>query len=85
MLVGVIISTIRKSARTLFTDFDYGRFRMALLVVIIVYNFTEATFKGVAFLNSMFLLVAVEYLGQREPVHEKLTSLADETGCDESV
>lgn len=51
---------------------DYGRFRLAILLVVLVYNFTEAAFNGPYLMWFMFLLVVLHerYLGQEQPSRE---------------
>ncbi|MBV8587848.1 MAG: O-antigen ligase family protein [Verrucomicrobia bacterium] len=61
LLGGLIIGTFRKTARALVTDFEFGRFRMAMLLAIVIYNFTEATFKGVHLVWLVFYLIAIDY------------------------
>jgi exopolysaccharide production protein ExoQ len=61
VLAGVIIATFRKATRALLTDFEFGRFRFGMLLAILFYNFTEATFKGVHLVWLVFYLIAVDY------------------------
>jgi|RhiMetdeSRZDD1v2_1073273.scaffolds.fasta_scaffold90000_3 exopolysaccharide production protein ExoQ len=70
-LGGAIFSSFRNMRKTLIPHFnrdkseidgfDFGRFRMALLVAILVYNITEATFKALHTLFWMFFVIAIEY------------------------
>ena len=61
LLIGVIFSSYRNIVRTFIFDFDYGIFRMAILVMILLFNLMEASFKGIDFMWFIFLLIAVEY------------------------
>jgi O-antigen ligase len=62
LLLGMIVGAFRSIARDLKSDseaeVDWARLRMALLLVIVVYNYTEATFKGVNPMWTLFYLVA---------------------------
>ena len=60
VLFGLLVSTYNNVRRELLVDFDYGRFRFAFLVLVIVYNVTEATFKSVDLVWFVFLLIACE-------------------------
>ena len=65
----VIVSLARRCATTLMSDPDIGRLRLALLVVALVYNITEAAFRVDLLMYLAFLLVAVDvYAPDRAPV-----------------
>jgi hypothetical protein len=49
----------RKIRDELVLDYDYGRFEMAFLGIALVYNLTEAAFKGTILVWFMLLLIAV--------------------------
>lgn len=59
LLLAVILSAFRKIARRLQQDFLLARLQMALLLAILMFNYTEAGFKGVHFIWTMFYLVAM--------------------------
>ena len=61
LLAGFIIVTFRKACRELLRNFEWGRFRLGLLVAIILYNWTEAAFKGLSPLWFAFYIIALEY------------------------
>jgi O-antigen ligase len=61
LLTGVLFSCYRTARRTLIDDFGYGIFRMAFLAVALVYNITEAGFKGLHPMWFIFLVIAVQY------------------------
>jgi exopolysaccharide production protein ExoQ len=61
LFAGMIIGTFGKISRALLTDFEFARFRLGFLFVILAYNFTEATFKGVHLVWTVFYLIAVDY------------------------
>lgn len=60
MLAAMIFSAYRKIRRALLFDFDFAKFRMAFLVVIILYNITEFAFKGFCFMFFIFLIISVD-------------------------
>jgi O-antigen ligase len=61
LLAGMIIGTFGKISRALLTNFEFARFRLGFLFVILAYNFTEATFKGVHLVWTVFYLIAIDY------------------------
>jgi exopolysaccharide production protein ExoQ len=61
LLAGLIIGTFAKTTRALLTNFEFARLRLAFLFVIVAYNFTEATFKGVSVVWTVFYLIATDY------------------------
>ena len=60
LMIGLFIATFWKSRRELFTNFQFGRFRLGLLVAIIVYNWTEAAFKNVSPTWFIFYIIALD-------------------------
>jgi len=60
LITGVIVSAYRKIRKALLFDFDYGSFRMAFLIIILVYNLTEAAFKGIHIVWFVFLLIIID-------------------------
>lgn len=61
LLLAVIIATFRKIQRALLLDTQMGRLRMGFFVVILVYNFTEAAFKGVSLVWLVWHIIALDY------------------------
>jgi exopolysaccharide production protein ExoQ len=61
LLGGMMIATFYKAKGEMLRDLDFGRFRLGVLVAVIVYNYTEATFKGVHLVWTMFYLIAIDY------------------------
>ena len=57
----VIISTYRKIVASFDTDFDFARLRMGLLLAILAFNVTEAAFKGVHFMWTLFFIIAIDF------------------------
>jgi hypothetical protein len=65
----LVVSTFRNAAAglTVDADFEFSRLRLAFLFAILSHNYTEATFKGVHFLWTMFYLIAIK-IPSRETV-----------------
>jgi len=61
LLIGVVASTFRKISRQLVSNFDFARLRLGFLVAIVAFNFTEAGFKGVHLVWTVFYIIAMEY------------------------
>lgn len=61
LLVIMLFATFTKISKRLTTDFTFARFRMGTLIAIIMYNFTEATFKGIAVAWTLFDLISIDY------------------------
>lgn len=84
ILAALIISTFRKISVELLRDFDFARLQLGFLFAIIFYNYTEATFKGVSIVWTIFHIIAIAYprstqaqpilpQAQREPVIHHLS------------
>jgi len=61
MLVCLLLATFHKARRELLVDFEWGRLRMAFLVAVVLYNWTEASFKGLHPMWFVFYIVAIDY------------------------
>jgi exopolysaccharide production protein ExoQ len=61
ILIGVILATFYKCRYELLRNFDWGRLRMSVLIAIVVHNWTEAGFKGLAFPFFVFFIIAIDY------------------------
>ena len=61
LMIGLFVATFWKSRRELFTNFQFGRFRLGFLVAVIVYNWTEAAFKNVSPTWFVFYIIALDY------------------------
>lgn len=61
LLAAVIIAVFRNISRELATNFVFAQWRLALLFAVLLFNFTEAAFKGVHFVWTIFYLVAIDY------------------------
>lgn len=61
ILIALILATFWKARRELLTNLNLGRFRVAFTVVIIVYNWTEASFKALHPMYFLFYLISLDY------------------------
>lgn len=61
ILIGLILATFRKCQLELFSNFEWGRFRMGCLIAIVAYNWTEAAFKALHVVFWFFFVIAVNY------------------------
>lgn len=61
ILIALILATFQKCRLELLSNFEWGRFRMGLLVAIVAYNWTEAAFKGLHLGFLFFFLIAIDY------------------------
>lgn len=59
LLAAVIISALRDIQRSFESDFDFARLRMGVLLAILAFSYTEAAFKGVHFVYTMFFIVVL--------------------------
>lgn len=57
----VILSNFNKMLKELVNNFEFSKLRISLLTVIILYNITEASFKGLHLVWFAFLLITFEY------------------------
>jgi O-antigen ligase len=69
LLVGIIIGAYRNVKRSLVLGFDFGRFRLAFLGMMLLYNITESAFKALHPMWFVFLLLVMEWprMGIEEP------------------
>ena len=61
LLVGVILSTFRNIKQQFPVDLGVARLRLAYLVAIVAFNYTEAAFKGVHVVLTIFFIIAIRY------------------------
>jgi O-antigen ligase len=70
ILLALIIATFWKSRRELLSNFEFGRFRLGFLAAVVVYNWTEASFKALSFVWFVFFIIAIDYPTTRSSVVE---------------
>jgi len=61
ILVALIIATFWKGRRELLANFHFGRFRIAFLTAVVIYNGTEASFKALHPMWFFFYVIALDY------------------------
>jgi exopolysaccharide production protein ExoQ len=61
LVIGQFFETFQKVQRELVKRFEFSRLRLAFLLAIILYNYTEAAFVSTSFVWTMFFLIAVDY------------------------
>ena len=61
LLLAVIVSTFRNIKQQLPVDLGVARLRLAYLVAILAFNYTEAAFKGVHVVLTIFFIIAIRY------------------------
>jgi exopolysaccharide production protein ExoQ len=82
MLIGLFIASFRKIRIELLQNFEWGRFRLAFLVAVVFYNWTEASFRGLSLVWFAFYIIALDYRNVRyEPVVRsfEVVALEEET------
>lgn len=60
-LLIMLFATYWKARRELLTNFHWGRFRVAFLFSILIYNWTEASFRASHPMYLLFYLIALDY------------------------
>jgi exopolysaccharide production protein ExoQ len=65
LLICCVLSAFHKGRAALTRNFGEGQFRLAFLLVILLYNYTESAFTGVHVVWTMFHLIAIDYPRQR--------------------
>jgi O-antigen ligase len=61
LLIGLFFATFRKIRLELFTNFEWGRYRLGFLAALILYNWTEAAFRTISPLWFVFYVIATDY------------------------
>jgi len=61
LLIGLLIATFWKGRREFLRNFEFGRFRLALLAAVVAYNWTEAVFKNISAIWFVFYIIALDY------------------------
>jgi hypothetical protein len=61
IVIGLFIATFWKTRRELFRNFEWGRYRLAFFVAVVLRGWTESTFKTSSALWFVFYIVALDY------------------------
>jgi exopolysaccharide production protein ExoQ len=62
LLIGLIVATFRKIRLDLLRNSQFARFRLGFLVGVVLYNWTEASFKTTSAMWFVFYIIAIEHL-----------------------
>ncbi len=76
LLLGVIISVLKSISRQLQSDYRFAQYRLAALLAIVAFNYTEAAFKGVHLVWTVFYIVAISSTSVGAPAEAKLPASA---------
>jgi O-antigen ligase len=91
MLVGVIIAAFRKASLALARGDEFGRFRLGFLIGVVVYNWTEAGFRGLDPVWFVFFIIAMAYPNPQSESAAPITRTASDAeaaelaGCGEET
>ena len=77
-LLGFIFTSYRNISKGLVFNANFGSLRITYFFVVLIYNITEATFKGLNIILFSFLLVAIEYFNVNDNQVLYETSYQDE-------
>jgi len=75
LLLGMLVSTFRKITRQLRGNFDVACLRLAFLFAILAFNFTEAGFKAVHLIWTMFYIIAIDYPPRRQTSEPRIPEM----------
>lgn len=65
LLAGMLVTTVIRIDKLMQSHFDWGLLCLAFLAAILLFNVTEAGFKGVHFAWTMFHVIALRYPARR--------------------
>src|SRR5438874_7149713 len=77
ILIGLFIATFRKIRLELFRNFEWGRYRLAFLVAILLRGWTEWYFTAGSGLWFVFYIIAMDYPLRSEEHTSELQSRRD--------
>ena len=66
LFVGLLAIVYAKARAELFRNFELGRFRLAFLLAIVVYNWTEAAVKNISPMWFLFYIIGLDYLSEEQ-------------------
>jgi O-antigen ligase len=79
ILLALLLATFWKARRELLANFHFGRFRVAFLCALLIYNWTESSFKALHPMWFIFYIIALDYPAP-EPAVELESELEPATG-----
>ena len=69
LLAAMLLSSFRNAIHALRSHFDYGRLRMAVIFLFLIYNVTEAGYKPTTLISFVFLLLSLEVPTEPRALH----------------
>ncbi len=66
-----ILCAYRHSIKTLYTNYDFGRFQLAFIIMFVLHNITEASLNLRSMLFFMFLLITLYYPPSLKPFRSR--------------
>jgi O-antigen ligase len=67
ILLAMIFATFWKSRSELLSNFHFGRYRVAFICTLVIYNWTEASFKALHPMWFVFYVIALDYPKTEQP------------------
>jgi exopolysaccharide production protein ExoQ len=80
LLIGLLIATFWKARQELFTNFQFGRFRLGFLIAVIAYNWTEAAFKNISAIWFVFYIIALDYRQPKVDSFDRTETIGPDEG-----
>jgi exopolysaccharide production protein ExoQ len=77
LLAGVVLAAFRKIRLDLVQDFQWGRFEMGCLLVLLAHSWTEAGFRGLSFAFFVFFMIAMDYPKVRAAPAREASGIVD--------
>jgi exopolysaccharide production protein ExoQ len=71
LLLGIIIAAYRNGIESLVSGYEFGKFQLAFVGMILLYNISESGFKALHPMWFVFLLLTIEWSRPREMVISK--------------
>jgi exopolysaccharide production protein ExoQ len=76
ILIALLLATFLKARRELLWNFHFGRFRVGFFCALLIYNWTESSFKALHPMWFVFYLVALDY-PKPEPEPEPVVTTSE--------
>jgi len=82
-LAALLLATFWKARRELLHNFHLGRFRIAFLCALLIYDWTESAFKALHPMWFVFYITALDYPKKEQQVAVSPAEIADGMNPDE--
>jgi O-antigen ligase len=76
LFIGVLVVSYAKARAELLRNFELGRFRLAFLLAIVAYNWTEAGVKNISPMWFLLYIIALDYPASEQPWDEPVVEAA---------